>query len=1068
MNIFLQQSEWYQSLTLTERANILSCMNAPSQQFNQEIANKRFHKWSTQVPFHSSDLLVQRLQQYELSEQSFIHILGETNNTLRDRCPTPPIWLHSFLETFEDKSIKLVVSPNLEQYLSHPFLSPVRPFICREIATFNQQIQGWITKYPELPFDPQTIVEKLVPGLADRLISILEKTFVLELHVARLQGELHGNSSEERFEDYVAKFSNREAILDLFKEYPVLGQQCFQCIQQWRTSCVEFLERLCADWSEIKHLFSPKATIGYLANLMFGAGDRHNNGRSVFIAEFQSGLKLIYKPRSLALAFHFQSLLVWLNQHGYALAFQTLPLLCRENYGWIRYIETKDCDSIDGVSRFYKRIGAYIALLYVLDGTDFHHENLLACGEHPILIDLETLFVPNTLNINESLGALDMANRNVYCSVLKTGFLPTRTPTQGSFDVSGIGGADNQRVTQNVFSWIAKGTDQVRLQRSDGILKSTNNRPTVAGKCANILDYVDPLIDGFTTMYRFLWRSREKLLSKTSPLLAFAKAEVRVIFRNTQEYASILEKSYHPNLLRDALDRDLFFDKLWVQAVLRPHLKHLVSAEHQDLWRGDIPIFTTYPDSTALFDSQRRRIENFFNLPSIIQVQNNIKNLGQIDLERQIWFIKASLTTFAVRTGAVQKPYGYLAQTNNAPVKADELMNLTKKIGNSLVISAIQDDQEATWIGLNFVAENYCQLEAAGYNLYDGNAGIALYLAYLGMISADNRFTKLAEKSLNSLSVYITEPSSIRSIGAFDGWAGIIYLLTHLSVLWGRSELLCKAEQLVEYIQPLIKYDNSFDIISGSAGCINALLTLHEVSPSDTALQVAIQCGEHLLNSARSMQYGIAWGAPNQLPLAGFSHGVAGISWALFQLSHVAGRDDFHQAAINALVYEDSLFSQKDCNWADLRSINEDPISGTISYMSAWCHGAPGIALGRLKSLPYYYTERVLNDIEVAIQTTLRNGFSANHSLCHGDLGNIDVLLMAQQHKHQQWLNEKIWLLTRSIIDSMELYGCISGIPHGVETPGLMTGLAGIGYGLLRLAAPDRVPSVLTLEPPRL
>jgi lantibiotic modifying enzyme len=29
-----------------------------------------------------------------------------------------------------------------------------------------------------------------------------------------------------------------------------------------------------------------------------------------------------------------------------------------------------------------------------------------------------------------------------------------------------------------------------------------------------------------------------------------------------------------------------------------------------------------------------------------------------------------------------------------------------------------------------------------------------------------------------------------------------------------------------------------------------------------------------------------------------------------------------------------------------------------------------------------------------------------------------------------------------------------------------MTGLAGIGYGLLRLADPARVPSVLTLAPP--
>jgi len=30
-----------------------------------------------------------------------------------------------------------------------------------------------------------------------------------------------------------------------------------------------------------------------------------------------------------------------------------------------------------------------------------------------------------------------------------------------------------------------------------------------------------------------------------------------------------------------------------------------------------------------------------------------------------------------------------------------------------------------------------------------------------------------------------------------------------------------------------------------------------------------------------------------------------------------------------------------------------------------------------------------------------------------------------------------------------------------------MTGLAGIGYGLLRIAVPEGVPSLLALEPPR-
>jgi lantibiotic modifying enzyme len=49
---------------------------------------------------------------------------------------------------------------------------------------------------------------------------------------------------------------------------------------------------------------------------------------------------------------------------------------------------------------------------------------------------------------------------------------------------------------------------------------------------------------------------------------------------------------------------------------------------------------------------------------------------------------------------------------------------------------------------------------------------------------------------------------------------------------------------------------------------------------------------------------------------------------------------------------------------------------------------------------------------------------------------------------------------------SIEEQGWITGVPQGVETPGLMTGLAGIGYALLRLAAVEQVPSVLLLDPP--
>ena len=52
------------------------------------------------------------------------------------------------------------------------------------------------------------------------------------------------------------------------------------------------------------------------------------------------------------------------------------------------------------------------------------------------------------------------------------------------------------------------------------------------------------------------------------------------------------------------------------------------------------------------------------------------------------------------------------------------------------------------------------------------------------------------------------------------------------------------------------------------------------------------------------------------------------------------------------------------------------------------------------------------------------------------------------------------------LLESIDRHGPLCATPGGVETPGLMLGLAGIGYGLLRLAEPAAVPSVLALAPP--
>jgi lantibiotic modifying enzyme len=135
--------------------------------------------------------------------------------------------------------------------------------------------------------------------------------------------------------------------------------------------------------------------------------------------------------------------------------------------------------------------------------------------------------------------------------------------------------------------------------------------------------------------------------------------------------------------------------------------------------------------------------------------------------------------------------------------------------------------------------------------------------------------------------------------------------------------------------------------------------------------------------------------------------------------------------------------------------------------MAMWCHGAAGIALGRLLSLRHLDGPEVREELATALATTLRGGFGGNHSLCHGDMGNLEVL-----HVAGKVLGEPRWTqaaLRRATVVLREgrQGGWRCGLPKGSESPGMLMGLSGIAYGLLRLSAPDQVPSVLSLDAPR-
>jgi type 2 lantibiotic biosynthesis protein LanM len=1011
-----------------------------------------------------------------LTENEFRHLLDEPIESIHDRVHCSPAWLAEIADAFS-RPFPMGSIPLPEKMRSQPMagvLDAIEPLINQGRDRLRQGVQSLTQTRCEPPFDPVTVEEVLYGSLPGQLLSMMGRTMVLELNVARLQGVLDGATGEERFQSFLNRVRDRETALTILQEYPVLTRQLKLCIDHWVVTSIEFLQRLCADWEQIRTTFNLGDNSDVLIEVDDEVGDKHRGGRSVLIARFQSGFQIVYKPKSLAVAVHFQELLAWLNERGGHPAFRTLRILDRGTHGWVEFVYSQGCTTTDKVQRFYERQGGYLALLYALYAADFHHENLIAAGEHPVLIDLEALFHPR-IDGPERGDAAELAGGTLNYSVLGVGLLPQRSwgsADSPGVDLSGLGTPAGQLTPHGVPHWEETGTDEMRLTRKRMFMEGSENRPTLNGNDIHVLAYSESIITGFSNIYRLLLKHRDDLLSSNGPLTRFAQDEVRVIFRGTRTYCMLLLESFHPDVLRDALDRDRLFDRLWGRVEYLPYLAKVIPAEREDLHNGDIPMFTTHPATRDLWTNSYECIADFFDEPSMKLVEHRVRQLSDEDLAKQLWIIRASLATLST---SAERALGASYRLTESQTIADRgrLLTAARVVGDRLEALALHGEDDVSWIGLTLSNDRHWSLVPLGLDLYDGLPGVTLFLAYLGAITREKRYTALAQKALSALRRQAERSQPFfTTIGGFTGWGGVIYTLAHLGKLWNQPALLAEAEAIIVRLPKLIERDEQLDIVGGSAGCIGSLINLHRCAPSERTLTAATQCGDHLIARAQPLEHGLGWIAPaGTTPLAGFSHGAAGIAWALLRLAELTGEERFRTTALAAIDYERSLFSSEAENWADLRGL-EDPgqaaSNAQNTFMTAWCHGAPGIGLARLHSLPHVDDAATRREIEAALKTTLAQGFGHNHSLCHGDLGNLELLLQASEAFAGTERRAEVNRLAAMILEDIQRNGWRCANPVGIESPGLMTGLAGIGYGLLRLAEPKLVPSVLMLEPPRM
>jgi lantibiotic biosynthesis protein len=404
-------------------------------------------------------------------------------------------------------------------------------------------------------------------------------------------------------------------------------------------------------------------------------------------------------------------------------------------------------------------------------------------------------------------------------------------------------------------------------------------------------------------------------------------------------------------------------------------------------------------------------------------------------------------------------------------------------IGRRLVDEAIWSGDSCTWIGGDPVDQTDGRFgltfSALGPWLYSGSSGVALFLAELHRVTGEAAFARAALGAIHHALPRDDEVPHADRLGLYSGWSGVALAGVRVGLTLQRDDLVERAAAVVR--QTLAAHAGAgeeFDVVSGHAGALVAALALRNLLHQDQLLDTAERLGLRLLETADATEAGWSWPAPafpRQRHLTGFSHGAAGTGWALVELFGVTGDERFRAATERAFAYERSVFDPDEGNWPDFR---EEPATSRRPrrprrFCVFWCHGAPGIALSRLRALEILQDQACRAEAEVALRTTRRaladalDGAIGNFSLCHGLAGGADVLLHGRRGPTADG-DESRDLIGRVVQAGIDGHAS-PGLPwpcgtHGGETPSLMLGLAGIGSFYLRVADPS-VPSFLIMRP---
>ena len=698
---------------------------------------------------------------------------------------------------------------------------------------------------------------------------------------------------EARIAEEMAQSAHADMEALLHERYPLAADYETHILRNFQSSWIEFFDALTTCRDEITERLLGGRPFTKIERFSDIGGDQHRRGRAV-TGVWTDGGVFYYKPHDCGLDAMYRKIVErWFSDCTVA-----AEVVQKNDVAFVSQLRPAPVNTESGISDFYYRFGALTALLHGLGSIDMHMENIMACGDRPSVIDIETLISPSYSKQARN-KQLEPSAHALGQSVYRIGILPVRM----------------------------YGKPLLSPLYSEN--KGTACLPVFGGKTYTVAGHEDRFLAGFGDGYDRVLAHREEIKAL---LRECGGATVRCLMRNTVFYALIRRSLYRPDALQSREEREKILHRLSLPfeqmgaEVFREEVEH----EAACLRMGDIPYFCTTVDGTDLCGDDPRQVvkADYFSASPLDMTEKSLDRLSEVERRYEEDIIR-----IAFAHAPLDAPGKMAVQPiAEASAELEKARSMAVSLFHSLQADAIHSPEgEKLWLSTTVTLHGVRPCGTMAANAEAGSFCAAL-LCTKALTETYGEAMEMARECVQSIAKEImgiaeSERETLVSepqlpLGLYNGYGGI---------LWGLAAMakadVPQAHETAEQLLRLLAGNAELwhPDPSAAEGLAGLMLGLDALPAASTERDVCTRlCAERLMTA--------------EVPaIPDAPKGAAGIAMALAAAYGLLGDIRFAEKASAILSQVQEAYDDALCGWPDS--------AVKLRWMADRGHQAAGIAL---------------------------------------------------------------------------------------------------------------------------